>query len=214
MAKTRAQTRKESEKKLAKSLKKSVPKKNTIRIGETIIKSCTVRLERVDLKAVNDASQNVHKQTENNTNNYNLRTKNSSNASDSQTKVVIPAKSVKQLVAISKAALHTAKAIRIWDNIKKQHTKDVLTVDQIVCARMAGHRPWPSKILKFQKNGVQLLFYGTNETGIVKKAEIISYYSCKDVINEYLKVPKSDLSSKTLEYHMQFLKAVREVSGF
>lgn len=212
MAKTRAQTRKEeSEKKLAKNLKKKSTKKGTIRIGETVLKSCTIRLERIDLNTVNNVNRNVPKNAENGTKKYDLRTKNLCSANNSQAKVV-PPKSIKQIVAISQAALHTAKAIRIWENIKKQHTKDILTVSQLVCARMSGHRPWPAKILKFQKNGIQLKFYGTNETGTVKRAEVVAYFPCKDVVDEYLKVPMSDLSSRTLDYHMKYIKAVKEVS--
>lgn len=119
-----------------------------------------------------------------------------------------------QVVAMSQAALYTAKAIRIWEQIKKQAVKDKvqLNVNLIVCARMAGHRPWPARILSFEKNGVSLIFYGTNETGIVKKSEVLPYNICKEMMGEFLKVPLENLCNRTFSYHMLFVKASREVS--
>lgn len=210
MAKTRAQARKNTatQSKLAQSLKKKTVKKNTLKkntatiVCGVVLKECFIRLERVNLKAM---MQSIKKEE---VKSYNLRIKNTC-----ATKKIVQPRSLNQIVAISQAALYTSKAIRIWDEVKKRHLKATLSIDQIVCARMSGHRPWPAKISKFQKNGTQLFFYGTDETGTVKRAEIVPYFSCKDVIDEYLKVPISDLSSKTLHYHMKFVKAVREVGG-
>lgn len=56
--------------------------------------------------------------------------------------VKIQKKPLNQIIATSQAALFTSRAIRIWDNAKKlQAKKFELKIDDIVCARMAGHRP-------------------------------------------------------------------------
>lgn len=125
-----------------------------------------------------------------------------------------PKRSLNQIVAMSQMALHTSKAIRMWDILKKQFAKSKvsLNVGQIVCGRMSGHRPWPAKIESFEKNGVLLKFRGTNDTGIVKKAEIIPCELCTDILEQYLKVPISNIPAKTLLYHMSFIKACREVN--
>lgn len=211
MAKTRSQTRNEAnKKKLAQNLKKTI-KKNTLTIGKTVLKDCFIRLERIDSNVV-IKNKTIAKNAESDVNGYNLRKKNLPVQLPAQKKQN-PPKSLSQIVAKHQSVLHTSKAIRIWDELKQRHLNASLLVDQIVCARMAGHRPWPAKVLKFQKNGTQLFFYGTNEIGIVKKAEIVSYRYCKDVIDEYLKVQLFGLCSKTLDYHMKFVKAVKEVSG-
>lgn len=117
-------------------------------------------------------------------------------------------------MATSQAALFTSRAVRLWQVMKKDH-KNLITlkIGDVVCGRMAGHRPWPAKIISFEKNGTQLHFFGTNETGCVKKSEIIPIEFCSTMIQEYLKVPTRDLCSKTLTYHMLFVKATKEVSG-
>lgn len=120
-------------------------------------------------------------------------------------------KPLSQVVALSQAALFTSRAVRFWEKIKQMQNKNV-SIDDLVSARMAGHRPWPAKIQEFKRNGTQVKFYGTNETGLVKKSEIIPYKFCQDVIAEYLKVPTSDLTVKSLSYHMLFIKATKEVS--
>lgn len=126
-----------------------------------------------------------------------------------------PNKSLMKIVAASQAALCTAKAMRIWEALKKQSYKEKiqLNVNQIVCARMSGHRPWPARIISFEKIGTKIIFYGTRELGIVKKSEIIAYEMCKDMLEQYLKVPVSDICNRTLHYHLSFLKACKEVIG-
>lgn len=111
-------------------------------------------------------------------------------------------------------AFCTAKAIRIWENLKKEIVKYKIEmkVDQITCARMAGHRPWPAKIVGFQKNGIKLTFFGTHDTGVVKKCEVIPYELCKDVLAQYLTVPVHEVSHNRLCYHLSFIKACKEVS--
>lgn len=125
-----------------------------------------------------------------------------------------PKKSLNQIVALSQMALQTSKAIRMWDILKKQFvsSKVNLIVGQIVSGRMSGHRPWPAKIESFERNGVLLKFYGTNERGVVKKAEIVPCEQCKEVLYQFLRVPISNIPSKTLNYHMSFIKACREIS--
>lgn len=206
MAKTRSQTRNDAlQSKLSKNLKKKTSKKNIVSFGNRVVlKDCFIRLDRVDLNLINKSTK---KEEPNEKKSYDLRIK-----KPCPPKEIVQPRSLKQIVAISQAALYTSKAIRIWDGMKKRYLKESLSVDQIVCARMSGHRPWPAKILKFQKNGTQLFFFGTHDTGLVKRAEIVPFHSCKEVIDEYLKVPFSDLSSKTLDYHMKFVKAVRESS--
>lgn len=118
-------------------------------------------------------------------------------------------------MATSQAALFTSRAVRLWEVLKKDKNKKVmeLKIGDVVCGRMAGHRPWPAKIISFRKNGTELHFFGTNETGCIKKSEIMPIEFCSTVIQEYLKVPTRDLCLKILNYHMLFVKATREVSG-
>lgn len=123
-------------------------------------------------------------------------------------------KSLKELVIASQMALCTAKAIRIWENLKKENAKvgRKLEVGQIVCARMSGHRPWPSKIDALQKNGIKLTFLGTHDVGIVKRSEVIPYELRKDVLEQYLKVSINDVSNNRLNYHLSFVKACKETT--
>lgn len=142
---------------------------------------------------------------------YELRKRETAKVDKIETK---PKKKLNQIVAMSQVALHTSKAIRMWDILKKNFakTKGNLNVGQIVCGRMSGHRPWPAKVESFERNGVMLKFYGTNENGTVKKAEIIPYEQCKEILDQFLRVPICNIPLKTLNYHMSFIKACREVN--
>lgn len=115
------------------------------------------------------------------------------------------------MIATSNAALHSSRAIRLWDELKKQKRVD-LNVNDIVCARMAGHRPWPAKILEFKKNGVLLEFNGTHDIGIVKKSEILPIAMCRDVLQEFMKISTKELPVKSQLYHLSFIKGVKEAS--
>lgn len=122
-------------------------------------------------------------------------------------------KNLKQIVALSQSALYCARAVRLWDQLKKNIDKNIkFALNDIVCARMSGHRPWPAIISEFKKNGTVLKFFGSHDSGIVKKSEIVHFHLCKDIIAEYLKVPIADLCVKTLNYHLLFIKATKEVS--
>lgn len=123
-------------------------------------------------------------------------------------------KSFKEIAVASQMALCTAKAIRIWENLTKENAKNnvPLKIGQIVCARMSGHRPWPSKIVSFQKNGIKLTFFGTHKTGTVKKSEVIPYEQCRDVLEQYLKVPISNVTNNRIYYHLSFIKACSETT--
>lgn len=120
-------------------------------------------------------------------------------------------KSMNQIIASSNTALYTSRAMRMWDTIKKQKNIEIKK-NAIVCARMAGHRPWPAKVTDFKRNGVMLKFYGTEEVGLVKKSEIVPINLCQEMISEYLKIPTNNVSTKTLLYHMSFVKGIKEVS--
>lgn len=200
MAKTRSQTRKENASQL--SMTKNKLTLNLKRKKTTIkLKECVVKLDRIKLTGINFVgivSQN----------------KSSAVVSPSNDNAVVSSKPLNQIVASSRAALHSARAMRMWDNIKKKciQTKTNIKLNDVVLARMAGFRPWPSVIEKFKKNGVEVRFYGTNQNGIVKKSEIAPYVFCKEMIGEYLKFPTTGLCTKTMLYHASYLKATREVS--
>lgn len=220
MAKTRSQTKRDNSsclkvpsqpvKKLSKNLKRNKPKLNEIKVPQDF-QICRVRLTKLTPDQIDfwlqgkstDSSESVSKKI------YELRTR---------PLPIIPVKraekSLKQLVVSSQMAFCTAKAIRIWENLKKQNAKNSiqLKVNQIVCARMSGHRPWPSKIVAIQKNGIKLTFFGTHDTGIVKKSEVIPYELCNDVLEQYLKVPVCDVSNNRINYHLSFIKACKETS--
>lgn len=208
MAKTRSKTRQESLKST------EMPKRPTKMFSRKLkaMQTCRVLLTRL---SPNEINVWLHGQAKNRTDTcvpkkeYQLRKR--------APTAIIPKsapKSLLQLVSASKMALHTAKAIRIWENLKRQNDiKNMkLELDQIVCARMSGHRPWPSKIVAFQKNGIKLTFFGTHDTGIVKKSEVIPFELCADVLEQYLKVPATDVSNKSLYYHLSFIKACKEIN--
>lgn len=213
MAKTRSQSHRERQplnalKTSAKLSKKLKTERKTIvapiRVPSEML-TCCVKLDRLTPEQINDLTQGKKK--------YALRKRPSIISVDTIPK---PKKPLGQIVALSQAALYTSKASRIWDHLKKDVAKKTLKldVDQIVCARMAGHRPWPAKIESFGKSGVNLLFFGTHNRGPVKKAEVIPYEMCKEMLEQFLKVPLHDLPNKTQCYHMSFVKACREVSCF
>lgn len=172
--KTRSQTRAETKLKSTATNRK-IKKNNRIEKSHKI-KECVVRLDRLNLNQIANLIETQTKDlitVETPRKRYTLR---------NRVKVTneLPTKEKKpllQIVAMSQAALYTAKAIRIWDVIRKQSIKDKvqLNVNQIVCARMSGHRPWPARVVSLEKNGIALKFYGTNETGTVKKSEVLPY---------------------------------------
>lgn len=218
MAKTRSQSKKKSEsksidaKQLTKNFKKTKSKAKEIIVPRQF-QSCRVKLNRISQEQINlwlsGPMQTDNCIKPNDKKKYGLRNRTPT--------VVAPKsaqKSLKQLVVASQMAFCTSKAIRIWDNLKKQTEKQKinLKVDQIVCARMSGHRPWPSKIVAFQKNGIKLKFFGTHDIGVVKKCEVIPYEMCGDVLEQYLKIG-IDMTNNRLNYHLSFIKACKETSS-
>lgn len=204
MAKTRSQTRLQARSETASRTKRTANLKVNFK-RNIVMKDCRVRLDRIDLTKINSI--------------YKIDLKGKSHNLRKRAKVVNvvtkPIKPLNQIVALSQAALYTSRAVRIWDTLKKQCTKNMVKIQQndIVCARMSGHRPWPAKVVEFKRNGVQLHFFGTNESGTVKKSEIVPWNLCQEMIGQYMHVPTRDLCTKTLMYHMSFIKSIREVSG-
>lgn len=214
MAKTRSQTRNETKaapklKTPVNSFKKpkiNIKKKNLNEKPVFIMRDCFdcfVRLEQIDSTLLKK---------------YKLQNKNDSNnqAQAREEKKETPPKSLKPsilaIVASSQSALYTSRAVRLWEQKKKEIFNAPLHVNALVCARMAGHRPWPAIIVEIKKNGTLLRFYGSHNVGIVKKSEIIPYEFCKDIIAQYLKIPTHNLCPKTQLYHSSFIKATREIS--
>lgn len=224
MAKTRSQKSKEKDQspdkhnaKLSQNLKQKQPKqkktkqKKSKQMNIPIEFNCSVRLTRLSQSEITIMLHGI-------TENYKFEPKKYDLRKRSAPREAVPVKTtnnVKTLVAASQMAFYTAKAIRIWDDLKKKYGKNQISLqdEQIVCARMAGHRPWPSKVLKTQKNGVKLYFYGTHEPGIVKRSEIVPYEFCHDVIEQYLKAPTCNVNTRTLMYHLSFVKACKELTG-
>lgn len=215
MAKTRSQVRREKEltlkpsSELSKNLKQKKSNKKNNKVPHEF-KNCKVRLTRL---SQNEITMMLHGITQNNEcepKKYELRKR-----APVEATIMKTTSSLNQLVAASQMALYTSKAIRIWEVLKKQHEKSQinLQVGQIVCARMAGHRPWPSKVVSQQKNGVKLSFFGTHDVGIVKRSQIIPYEFCKDVLEQYLIAPICDISNRTLLYHLSFIKACKELNA-
>lgn len=204
MAKTRSQTRKE-----ATSKKKVLTKK----LKPQATSNCSVQLKRLtetDFAQLMKAEDFVRFKKANEIPKKKYELRNRENVKKIESK---PKKRFNQIVAMSQSALYTSKAIRLWDKLTENFVKSKgkLHVEQIVCGRMSGHRPWPAKVQSFGRNGVSLFFYGTNELGIVKKSEIIPYDLCKEVLQQYLNVPTSNMPIKTLNYHTLFIKACREL---
>lgn len=220
MAKTRAQTRRENDKlpKIARTSQISKEKRAKTRNPKVShgVKSCHVQLTNLSAATIkrmigdieNGTTDDVTRNVANNQS-RNLRPR-------PPPKIIekAPRKPLNQIVALSQAALCTSKAIRIWDSLKKdQKMNDFkLKENDIVCARMTGHRPWPAKVEAFNRNGVLLMFYGTNEKGTVKRAEVIPFSLCKLMLEQYMKIPSTEVANKTLTYHLSFLKACREVA--
>lgn len=206
MAKTRSQTRNEN-KKSPPSLK--VPMKHaTKKQNFPVIKDCCVKLDRLKPDQMVTPKIDILKVPK-----YKLRER--VNDKVEKTKPIKPSKplkpSITTTVALSQAALYTSRAVRLWEQKKKENSKISLEIGDLVCARMPGHRPWPSKIIEFKRNGTFLQFYGTNEFGSVKKSEILPINFCQEIIAEYLKVPIRSLCHKTQMYHLSFIKATKEV---
>lgn len=142
MAKTRSQSRRENDDPLT---KKSLSKKLKAKIATT---NCVVRLNKLTnddfAKLMNEQDFARMKRIGENKK-YNLRKRGNENVAETKPK---PQKPLNQIVAMSQAALYTSKAMRMWDILTKQFikSKEILSIGQLVCARMSGHRPWPSKI--------------------------------------------------------------------
>lgn len=221
MAKTRSQSRRNNEiSSQTSSTRSNNIKKSKVKTKEFKVplemKTCRVRLLKLNQNQINllmngvNAEKTIKTEEKQPLKKYDFRAR-------PDVPVIATEKSKKslqQIVALSQSALYTSKAIRIWDCVTKEAKKNnvEIRVNQIVCGRMSSHRPWPAKLESFQKNGVLLKFFGTHELGIVKKSEIMPYESCVKVLEEYLKVPTGELASKTLSYHMSFVKACREVA--
>lgn len=219
MAKTRSQSRRANEHAIQTSSrennKKKSKSKTTVFKVPPEMQKCHIRLIRLDPKKINfllndEQSQPQFVDEKQPKKKYNFRSRSDLPVFSTEK----PKKSLKQIVAISQSVLYTSKAMRIWETIKKEAKKNNVEIkcDQIVCARMSGHRPWPAKLESFQKNGILLKFFGTHEIGIVKRSEVIPYELCKEMLEQYLKVPICDLASKTLSYHMSFIKACTEIA--
>lgn len=210
MAKTRSQTRNQIQS------KKTSTNLHYVSNGSKAIfvaKEFQIRINKLDISKLQHSLAETTPVSLSNRPQYNLRQRNNSDQAAIQKNEVKPMKSLNQIVAMSQAALYTARATRMWDQIKKQKENNFkLNVDDIVVGRMAGHRPWPCKIIGIQKIGIKLSFFGTHDIGVIKKAEIVPFVHCKEMIDEYLKVPISDLSTRTLNYHLSFVKATKEVS--
>lgn len=164
MAKTRSQTRIQAQtqaKVTTRSLKQKLKKNTTLKQCDTnlkkkiqsfpVMKECFIRLDRIDLTRVD--SLNVRKK-------YNLR---KSLHCKTEEKKEMPPKPLKTsvglTVALSQSALYTSRAARLWEKKKKEISSNVsLQIDDVVCSRMAGHRPWPAKIVEFKRNGTLLRF--------------------------------------------------------
>lgn len=164
MAKTRSQSRRESSissQSLSIQTNNKFKKKSKSKAikNPPEMKKCCIRLTRLDPNQINllQKNENLLKPNKIESKKYNLRTR--SVASPIINKK--PKKSIQQIVAMSQSALYTSKAIRVWENTKKnEKTNNVeIFVNQIVCARMSGHRPWPAKVDSFQRNGVSLTFF-------------------------------------------------------
>lgn len=205
MAKTRSQSRAAKQSFGIKINKTSSQIKKTNRQAKNQVDlprivECFVRLNRLDknmIATLTASNQCINTRV--------LRERNATQLSSRVTAgqpTIKPKKSVNQIVAISKAAIHTSKAMRLWEQTRKLSPKDTLNIDQIVLSRMSGHRPWPARVTRHQKNGIALFFFGTNESGTVKRAEVVPFDLCKEIIDEYLKVSISELSRKSLSYHM------------
>lgn len=228
MAKTRSQTKHQREMPQRPNLSRNLKHKKTMKKSNlpAVIKNCSIKLTKIDVHRIDwnrfDIKQidlsKIHLgfpkveqalgQKKTGCKGYNLR----KIATPKPEPILKPAsKSMNKIVASSNVALYTSRAIRMWEALKK-HNKVEIKENDTVCARMAGHRPWPSKVLQFKTNGVLMKFHGTGEIGLVKKAEILPINLCQDVIDEYLKIPRIGLSSKTLLYHMSFIKAAKEIS--
>lgn len=228
MAKTRSQTKIQTalpQSKRANKLSQNLKHKTTIK-KSSLPRDCCVKLMRIDVNGIDWKRIDVKKinlskcdlgfpkikkafgQKKFDSKGYNLRKK----AAPKPLPDPKP-KSMNQIIASSNTALYTSRAIRMWDAIKKKKNIAIEKND-VVCARMAGHRPWPSKVTDFKRNGVILKFYGTHEIGLVKKSEIVPINLCQEMISEYLKIPTNNVSTKTLLYHMSFIKATKEISSF
>lgn len=113
---------------------------------------------------------------------------------------------------VPRSNLFGAQAKNKWKKAQQQFklSKEILHEGLIVVAHMAGHRPWPGKITSFHKNGVEIRFFGSNNSGLVKKAEIIPFKYCSEVLLEYLKTQINGNAKDTM-YQLMFNKACSEI---
>lgn len=149
MAKTRSQSRCENvapskiasnSSQISKEKKKvHKPKKNQMKICRvSLIRLSATALERM-IGDIENSSANKPPRSVENDQTRSLRPR-------APPKIVekVPKKALNQIVVLSQAALCTSKAIRIWDNLKKdQKMNEIKVIEQdIVCARMAGRLHW------------------------------------------------------------------------
>lgn len=233
MAKTRSQTKKE----IAERNKKESRTLNSDLKGRYNVKSCKIVLERIDynelltklefktdaqvaVESTDEKKMSKSSQLPENFNSTHVTPQSSSSSTDSPQNLEITANEIKkpkqndkftQLVANTQFTLRSAKALRIWESLKKMQTNLNLKLNQIVCARMSGYRPWPGIVKKIKKNGIDIKFFGTNNIGPVKCSEILPFDLCGDMLFEYSCIQHDGLSAKSAMYQLSFEKACKEV---
>lgn len=108
---------------------------------------------------------------------------------------------------IQKVAAKTLQQLtdQAWRECKKKKKEDktVLTIDQFVMAKMSGYSPWPGQIKSFTKtrSSAQIYFFGSNNSGGVKEAEIVPFIDSHEVIRLILLRPRQS----------EFAKGIREI---
>lgn len=150
------------------------------------MKQCFVKLKKLNFECLNDPtlrrSQRTGKQKQTNCCEINL------------VRIVPPETQI--IGAIQMINL-------IWRELTSKNFE--LKVGMIVCAKMKTFWPWPSRIIKFNRNQAVLKFFGDFKTGSVNKMNCIPFIHCHSVVLNYVKSIK-------IEQRTQWINELDETS--
>lgn len=111
-----------------------------------------------------------------------------------------------------------------WSGLIAQNR--IIDINDIVCARMTGHKPWPARIIRLYCKSNRMYawvkFFGTFQVGEVYLNQCVPFVSCAELLLHICNgsYPKfnmlTDLSEKRTDFlkttskQQQYLQAIRD----
>lgn len=102
----------------------------------------------------------------------------------------------------------------------------MININDIVCARMSGHKPWPARIIRLYSKSSRMYawvkFFGTFQVGEVYLKQCVPFVSCAELLLQICdkSYPKfkmlTDLSENRADFlrntskQQQYLQAIRD----